>query len=189
MNGSRGSCSRRMEEAARILVEAGVVERGTFRLSSGKTSSLYVDARRLLGKPYYFKQVSILLADLVSQVEDADAIIGVATGGIAWAAAVGLLREVPVGYVRSKSKGYGLGRMVEGVDPPMNVVILDDVATTGGSLEAGIRALREAGFTVAAAVVIVDREEGARERLSSLGVELWGLTTLSCIRGVMGESP
>lgn len=176
--------------AAELLVESGVVLRGRFKLSSGKVSDIYIDARRLLGMPRYFHAIVSLLKDTFLSNVDVDAIIGVATGGIAWAAALGFIKEMPIGYVRPKAKEHGLGRVVEGVEPPARALLIDDVATTGGSLASAVEALRHEGFTVDSAVVIVDREEGARNRLEEIGVELRSLTRLSCIRSFLSsQSP
>ena len=174
---------------AELLVESGVVLRGRFKLSSGKISDIYIDARKLLGMPRYFHAiVSLLRETFLSQVH-VDAIIGVATGGIAWAAALGFTMEIPFGYVRPKAKEHGLGRVVEGVEPPAKILLVDDVATTGGSLASAVEALRREGFTVDSAIVIVDREEGAKSRLEAIDVELRSLTRLSCIRSFLSSQP
>ncbi len=174
---------------AELLVESGVVLRGRFKLSSGKISDIYIDARKLLGMPRYFHAIVSLLRETFLSHVDVDAIIGVATGGIAWAAALGFTMEMPIGYVRPKAKEHGLGRVVEGVEPPARILLVDDVATTGGSLASAVEALRREGFTVDSAIVIVDREEGAKSRLKALDVELRSLTRLSCIRSFLSSQP
>lgn len=179
---SGGGCSSFELEAARVLIESGAVLRGEFKLASGGTSDVYIDARRLLGMPRVFKEVAWLMHEVHLSRLSADAIIGVATGGIPWATVLGYISGKPVGYVRPRGKEHGLGRVVEGAAPPGRVVVVDDVATTGGSIAAAVSTLRSEGFTVDSAIVIVDREEGASARLKGLGVTLRPLTRMSCLR-------
>lgn len=181
-------CKDWEERTARLLVESGAVILGEFKLSSGEKSDIYIDARSLLGNPVYFKEIASLLVEVFLKGKNRlniEAVIGVATGGIPWATALGLITGLPIGYVRPKVKGHGLSRIVEGVKPPLKVALVDDVATTGGSLSSAITALRSAGFTVEDALVIVDREQGASERLRKMGIALRPLTKLSCIRRML----
>ena len=171
--------------AAIILAESRAVKRGRFRLSSGEETDIYVDARSVLGKPRMFRALLSMLYSVFHRYIPDGGIVGVATGGIPWATGLALTAGVPAGYVRPEAKGHGLGRRVEGLDPPGEVVVVDDVATTGGSLLASIRALREAGFEVYTAIVLVDREAGARERLGEENVLLLSLTRLSVIRSIL----
>ncbi|RUM47142.1 MAG: orotate phosphoribosyltransferase [Hyperthermus sp.] len=172
---------------ASVLQRTGSIKRGRFRLSSGIESTVYIDLRRLLAYPRDFSLVLSMLNVLLSRVHPSpECIIGVATGGIPWAVGLGLLNSMPVGYVRASRKGYGLSKSVEGVDP-CRAVVVDDVATTGGSLEAAVNTLREEGYRVDSALVIVDRGMGAAERLRRLSVRLYSLTSLDAIIGALEE--
>ena len=172
--------------AARLIVEAGIVYRGEFTLASGRRSDVYVDLRRVLGIPRLFKTLASLLYALHGVVlEEAQAIAGVATGGIPWATALSLLSGKPLGYVRPRPKDHGLGRGVEGLTPPMRVVVVDDVATSGESILNAVRVLRSEGFEATDALVLVDRGEGAAERLKANGVRLHSLTSLGRIKGLL----
>ncbi|NPA04756.1 MAG: orotate phosphoribosyltransferase [Crenarchaeota archaeon] len=163
---------------------------GEFRLSSGATSHIYIDARRLLGDPEARATITSLLAARIADIiDDVDVIAGLATAGIPWATLLAAHYSKPLAYVRSRGKGHGLGRMVEGAEcRGRRILIVDDVATTGGSLLHGVRALRSEGGVVEYALVIVDRGQGARENLAREGVELLSLTTLSEILASMLKS-
>ena len=177
-------------EAARILVSAGAVLRGEFVLSSGEVSDLYIDARSVLGdRGAYAALLGLLAGAGYRHLSRADAVVGVATGGIPWAAGLAQAYGLPLGYVRPRAKGHGRGRRLEGWSGPGRAVLVDDVATTGGSLASAVEALREAGVEVETALVIVDREAGAGERLAGLDVVLAPLTRLSVIRRLLGEAP
>jgi len=94
----------------------------------------------------------------------------------------------PVIYVRSKPKDYGTSKLVEGkVEDGMRVVMVDDVATTGGSVIRGIRALRDAGAEVSDAYVVVNRLEGAAEALEAEGVKMHSLTDILQVTKIMSE--
>ncbi len=164
----------------RELIEArGLLVGGPFRLRSGRVSRIYVDARRLYSRPLGRRVAATLLASLAARHGiDADAVLGVATGGIGWGVLVAEHLGLPAGYVRPERKDHGTGRLVEAVDPPARVILVDDVATTGGALAEAAEAARGEGFRVTAALVLVDRCMGARERLEGLGVPLYRVYTI-----------
>jgi len=168
-----------LEQVARLLVESGAVLFGDFVLSSGKRSKYYVDMRRCLSKPPVYEAVVDELARLASKLEF-EVVAGVATGGLPWAAMLSLKLRAPLVYVRTEKKEHGTMGVVEGFLKPSTVaVVVDDVATTGSSIERAVLALRELGAVVRDAVVIVDREEGAKERLAQVGVSLHSLVRAS----------
>ncbi len=163
----------------KALMEAGAVLFGRFRLSSGVESPVYIDLRKLLGRPRERRVIVDGLALLLEQLGFSSyPVVGVATGGIAWAAMLARHLCTPFGYVRPRAKEHGTGRLVEGVEPPGEVVLLDDVATTGESLSSAAEALLSSGFTIRVAVVVIDREQGAAQRLARLGIRLHSLITL-----------
>jgi orotate phosphoribosyltransferase len=94
----------------------------------------------------------------------------------------------PLIYVRSKPKDYGTSKSVEGkVWEEMKVVMIDDVATTGGSVVNGIISLKELKITVKDAYVIVNRMEGADEALKNQGVTLHSIANVMQITKSLHE--
>lgn len=143
----------------RFLWEAQIVQVRTqppwFVWASGKESPLYVDHRRLLGHPFWRRWAVQALMERVAREGRFQAVVGVATGGIPWAAWIGESWEVPVGYVRSTPKGHGLGRQVEGIPSGVGPVLLvEDLLSTGGSVEKAAAALRREGWPVGAIAVL-----------------------------------
>ncbi len=162
----------RAQLLARLLASTGALRFGSFTLTSGRRSSIYLGARSLLSSPRSFSAaLGLMAAVAAAEAPETECVIGVATAGIPWATGLSLLTGLPLGYVRPQAKAHGLGRIVEGAQP-CRALLVDDVATTGGSLASAVRVLRSAGYTVEAALVLVDREQGASRRLSELGVRL-----------------
>ncbi len=158
------------------LYKRGMLKLGRFKLTSGLESPFYIDLRKLYSYPDLARRVAKELAS-VGEIEKLDGVVGIATAGIALAAYIAALYGIPMAYVRSERKEHGTLSLVEGEVAGRRVAIVDDVATTGGSIERAFRALREAGAEPVIALVVVDREQGARERLRRLGLELRSLVT------------
>jgi orotate phosphoribosyltransferase len=118
-----------------------------------------------------------------------DAIASVPTGGLVIASALALETVKPLVYVRSQAKSYGTGKLVEGVvTDGMKVLVVDDVATTGGSVINGIRELRKAGAVVSDAYVIVNRLEGAQESLGQEKVKLHHMLDVLSIAKTLADA-
>ncbi len=181
-------------ELANIIVSREALLFGEFTLSSGLKSNYYLDLRRLLGDGGSYRRVLELLAErALKDIGDFDVVVGVATAGIPWASGLALMLGKGLAYVRSEVKQHGTSRVVEGAPKPGSTcIVVDDVATTGSSLESAIRSLSGV-CNVVGALVIVDRLQGASERLKGLGVKLVSLLTvkelMDCIKRESGTTP
>jgi orotate phosphoribosyltransferase len=143
---------------------------GEVTLSSGRTASYYVDARRALLRPAGFRAVGELIAGMAGEV-GADAVGGPATAAIppACAALAVAAGERLVGFfVRGERKAHGLQRWVEGpVEAGARCLVVEDTVTTGGSTVRAIERMREEGLEVAGAVAVVDRLAGGGEAIAA----------------------
>ncbi|MFW6083337.1 MAG: orotate phosphoribosyltransferase [Thermoplasmatota archaeon] len=156
------------------LEDCGAVKYGEFTLTSGKKSKYYVDIKKASTNPGILKEI----AEQMSEEVDGTKIAGMELGAVPLAAALSLETDVPFLMIRKKKKGHGTGGRIEGdLKDGEKVVVVEDVTTTGGSSIETVEVLREAGALVDKVLVVVDREEGAKEALKDINVELKPLVT------------
>ena len=171
-----------VKEFSTFLHENKIIRFGDFTLASGKKSSYYVDLRLVPSYPHQFrKMVKYLQNEIIKDIglDKFDSLVSVPTGGLVIASALAIETVKPLIYVRSKPKDYGTSKSVEGkIQEGMKVVMIDDVATTGGSVVNGIKSLKEEKIKVEDAYVIVNRMEGADEALEEEGVTLHSITNV-----------
>lgn len=181
-----------VKEFATFLHQKGIIRFGDFTLASGKKSSYYVDLRLVPSFPHQFRLMIKHLQNTISDeigLDNFDAIASVPTGGLVIASALALETVKPLVYVRSQAKSYGTGKLVEGlVTKGMRVLVVDDVATTGGSVVNGIKELRKEGAIISDAYVIVNRLEGAQDSLEQENVKLHHLLDILNITKTLYES-
>jgi orotate phosphoribosyltransferase len=160
-------------------------EEPVYRLSSGKMSNVYFDLRLTTLSPEgQFLIGNLLLDSLSEQGLKPKAVGGLTMGADPVSTAVAYAsfeRGEPVEafVIRREPKEHGLGRQIEGnVEAGDEVVVVDDVLTTGGSAIKAIGIAREAGLKVLAVVVVLDRcEQNGRENIEKLGYPLYSILT------------
>lgn len=157
--------------------------RGTFTLRSGKTSSYYLDKYLFSTRPELLKRLAPLFAERITKVQQATGkkvvrLAGAELGGIPLVTVASLETGLPSIFVRNKKKDYGTAKQLEGVVKQGDVVVLvEDVATTGGQALEAVGVLRAAGAEVTAVVATIDRLEGARENVEAAGLRFEALFT------------
>jgi len=180
-----------VKEFATFLHQKGIIKFGNFTLASGKKSSYYVDLRLVPSYPHQFRTMIKYLQNNIAEsvgLDSFDSLVSVPTGGLVIASALAIETVKPLIYVRSKPKDYGTSKSVEGqIQEGMKVVMIDDVATTGGSVVNAIKSLKEANITIEDVYVIVNRMEGADEALKELGVKLHSITNIIQITQALHE--
>ena len=180
-----------VKEFATFLHQKGIIKFGDFTLASGKHSSYYVDLRLVPSYPIEFRKMVKYLENQIGEdigLDNFDSIVSVPTGGLVIASALAIETVKPLIYVRSKPKDYGTSKSVEGkIHDGMKVVMIDDVATTGGSVVNAIKSLKEVNIPVRDAYVIVNRMEGADEALLGLGVKMHSILNILQISEALFE--
>jgi orotate phosphoribosyltransferase len=180
-----------VKEFTTFLFKNEIIKFGDFTLASGKKSSYYVDLRLVPSYPHEFRKMVKYLENEITQdigLEKFDSIVSVPTGGLVIASALAIETVKPLIYVRSKPKDYGTSKSVEGkIHDEMKVVMIDDVATTGGSVVNAIKSLKEVNIVINDAYVIVNRMEGANEALEELGVKMHSILDILQITEILHE--
>jgi len=155
----------------------GALQFGTFTLSNGKDSSYYVNLKGLPSYPGVYGAVVKAMSELVTKVPKVDSLCAVPLTGLLLASPMAVSLKKPLVYTRT-DRGDN-ERLVEGeVRPGWNFVIVGDLATTGKTLLSAAEAIQDEGGRVTTAVVLIDRLEGARERLSKKGIALTPVTDM-----------
>ena len=155
---------------------------GEFTLASGARSNLYIDARMTAMSPEGLALIGPLgIGEITVAGWMADSVGGLTLGAdpisyaIAYASALAG-KPIRAFTVRKEAKTHGTGKLIEGPFTPSDqVVIIEDVITTGGSALKAIDAVRNAGATVIGVLSLVDREEGGRERIEAAGYDVRSL--------------
>ncbi len=151
------------------LLQAGCVKFGSFTLKSGLVSPIYIDLRKIISYPKLLEQIGAAYLPLLKGLRF-DRIAGLPYAAIPIATAISLQGNYPMIYPRKEAKAYGTKAEIEGeYRAGEMVVVIDDLATTGGSKFEAIEKLTGAGLFVKDVVVLVDRQSGAKESLRQAG--------------------
>jgi len=171
-------------DALAALIRQKALRFGDFTLASGKKASYYLDCKHVTLDPAGARLVAEGILDLLIEDRLPKAIGGMAIGADPITAAVvtmSAVRGTPItGFmIRKESKGHGTNQYVEGpVQPGDEVVIVEDVVTTGGSSLAAIERAEAFGLKVTRVIGIVDRLEGGGETFAQRGYPFWSLFTI-----------
>lgn len=176
-----------------LLLERSV-RTGDFVLASGRRSDFYVDARRTTMSGEGQMRIGRLGLEAIDNAGwKPDAVGGLTLGAdpvayaIAHAAALAG-RNLDAFTVRKQPKEHGTGRRIEGgFREGMDVVVVEDVVTTGESALRAVEAVRAEGGRVIGVLAVVDREEGGRERIETEGLSLVALFGATELRGQGGK--
>ncbi len=175
-------------EKLRELLRERSVRTGHFILSSGKLSSVYVDARLTTMSPEGMSLIGPLSLELMNQKRwQPDSIGGLTLGADPVAFAISYAsssrpRPLRAFTVRKQAKAHGTGNLIEGpFTKEDSVVIVEDVITTGTSALQAIEAVRNTGARILGVLAIVDREEGGTEEIRKTGLETVSLTSISSL--------
>jgi uridine monophosphate synthetase len=168
-----------IELLADALLAAGCVKFGRFTLKSGLQSPIYLDLRQLVAYPALLAQVAQAYARLLQGLAF-DRLAALPYAALPIGTAVSLAGNWPMIYPRREAKSYGTGAEIEGVrNAGERVVIIDDLATTGGSKFEAIEKLTAAGLAVEDVVVLIDRQSGAKDALAERGCRLHSVLTMT----------
>jgi uridine monophosphate synthetase len=177
--------AEQLESLAITLHDIGAVRFGEFALHSGKNSPIYIDLRLLPSYPAALRQAAIAYRHIMEPM-DFDLIAATPLTGLPIGTAICLEMDKPLIYRRKKAKKYGTGKLIEGKwTVGQNVVLIDDLITSGDSLLKGLVLLKATGLRVLEAVVLIDRQQGGREALEEQGYRLHSAMTIRQLLAIL----
>lgn len=164
------------DEVAREIASVALL-RGTFTLRSGKTSNYYLDKYLFSTQPRVLAELGRMFAARLPK--GTVRLAGAELGGIPLVSSAAMASGLPCVFVRNQKKDYGTAKQLEGkLEKGDKVVIVEDVATTGGQALEAAKVLRDAGADVTAIIATIDRLEGARENITKEGIAFDALYTV-----------
>lgn len=165
---TRSELTRRIKEAAYL--------EGDFTLRSGRKSKYYLDKYLFETQPDILKALGDRFAEYV--LGSTTLIAGAELGGVALAAAASMAGGKPFVIIRNQKKDYGTAKPFEGkLTDADSVLVVEDIATTGGQVLEAAKLIREIGAKVERIVAVIDRQEGARENIEAAGFTFDALFT------------
>jgi orotate phosphoribosyltransferase len=178
-------------EVCKVLDRIGALKFGAFKLTSGKMSPYYIDLRIVPSFPDAFQKICDSYVRFVKSeigTDNVERIAGIPVAGIPFASVVSFNLKKPFLYVRKGARLHGRERRIEGIIAPGNrILLIDDLVTTGLSLQKAARAIVAEGGMVTEAVVLIDRQEGGKEKLARSGLRLHALLSITDIVSTLHE--
>jgi orotate phosphoribosyltransferase len=164
-----------MKQVGILLIKNSAIKFGDYTLASGKKSPYYIDLRQTISSPITMDWIGNALTRIVINEigkDRIDKILGVPTAGVPFATVVSQKLAIPLIYYRQARKEHGVRKKIEGIlDRNDRVLIIDDLITTGESVIESAEVVRDQGGVVNELVVLLDREQGGKERLRSSRIE------------------
>lgn len=163
------------QELIKRIKETAYLE-GDFILRSGKRSKYYLDKYLFETCPDILKSLGEEFAKYVTS--DVTLIAGAELGGVALAAVTAMQTGKNWVIIRNSKKDYGTGKLIEGrIDKGDVVLLVEDIATTGGQVLEAAKVITEAGAKVKKIVAVIDRKQGADENITTAGYKFESLLT------------
>ncbi|MDP9954641.1 uridine monophosphate synthetase [Epilithonimonas hungarica] len=179
-----------MESKKEFFLECyklGIIKFGRFTLKSGIESPFYVDLRPLASDPKILKKLANYLLEMLP-LDNFDIICGVPYAALPMATAMSLQSYIPLIIKRKEAKSYGTKKLIEGIyEKGQNCLLVEDVITSGKSLVETIDEVENEGIKVSDIVVVLDRQQGGKEKLEAKGYKVHSLFNISEVVEILRE--
>lgn len=161
-----------MSLANRILTKAKIS--GSFTLRSGKLSDSYFDKYQFESDPALLQDIAIAMNNIIPA--NTQVLAGLEMGGIPIVTMLSNISQLHCAFVRKQPKEHGTCRYSEGASlKDKNVLIVEDVVSSGGQIIESVDMLRQDGIKVSQVLCVIDRQTGGYENLEQAGIELLSL--------------
>ena len=179
-----------IDRVADALYSSGCLKFGSFKIKSGAVSPYYIDLARLLSAPNHLCMIAKIAAEQIheiSLIDKIDKMASIELKGALIASAIACQVNLPCIVVRKEEKSYGVLGRIAGADVMKGdkILFFDDVISEGLSKVEGIRPLQELGGNVKHLLVVVNREQGGKEKLDELGFRVHALANVSEIAAAL----
>ncbi|MCK4332235.1 MAG: orotate phosphoribosyltransferase [Thermoplasmatales archaeon] len=165
------------EDLIQLLKECGAIKFGRFVLTSGAISDYYIDIKKASTDP---KTLKTIAQEMSKYTTGYDLLAGMELGAVPLVVALSLKTGIPYVIVRKEKRGHGTEKQIEGGNvKDKNVLVIEDVTTSGGSVVKTIQILRVNNAKVDKALVVVDRGSGTKEKLQNMEVDFIPLIPVS----------
>jgi orotate phosphoribosyltransferase len=162
--------------------------KGEFRLRSGAVSNEYFDKYLFESNPSLLAEIGQAMSTLLPK--EVDALAGLEMGGIPIATILSQITSIPTLFIRKAAKDYGTCKLAEGgAVANRNLVIIEDVVTSGGAILEAAQALRSLGANISDVLCVIDRESGGTENLAAKNLRLHSLFTMTELKNAAGVQP
>eukprot|EP00069_Balaena_mysticetus_P008984 bmy_20004T0 len=170
-----------LESLVTGLYDVQAFKFGNFVLKSGLSSPVYIDLRGIVSRPRILSQVADILFQTAQNAGiNFDTVCGVPYTALPLATVICSTNQIPMLIRRKETKDYGTKRLVEGaINPGETCLIIEDVVTSGSSVLETVEVLQKEGLKVTDAIVLLDREQGGKDKLQAHGIRLHSVCTLS----------
>ena len=175
-------------ELIKTLFSHNFLKFGTFKLKSGLNSPFYVNLRCIMSYPDIILELSELLYDKINECGDNYYICGLPYAGLPYSMTISAIHSTPHLLLRKEVKTYGCGNMIEGIregNEMSNVILIDDVLTSGTSITESLNKFKNSGLKIKKIIVLIDREQGGKETLESLGYEVESVFKITEILNIL----
>ena len=167
-----------MNDLIQNLIDVNIVKYGNFTLKNGGQSNVYCDLRKVISYPKLKKVLCYELSKLINNMENT-VIAGIPMGGIPYATTMSDMNNIPMIIIRNSRKVYGMMNLIEGDLQNREVILIEDVVTSGGSVLEIIDSLENEHVIIKQIIVILDREAGGMKKISDRGYNIKSLFKLS----------
>ena len=165
------------DDLIQLLKECGAIKYGRFVLTSGAISDYYIDIKKASTDP---KTLKTIAKKMSKYTKGYDLLAGMELGAVPLVVALSLETDIPYVIVRKEKREHGTQKYIEGGDVKnKNVLVIEDVTTSGGSVIKTIQILRVNNAKVDKALVVVDRGNIAKDKLHNMEVEFISLVPIS----------
>jgi orotate phosphoribosyltransferase len=163
---------KKKEKLVLDLFKYRCIEFGRFKLKSGIISPIYIDIRKLVSFPKLMKRTAAVYWSILKELKF-DRLAGVPYAALPIVSVISVKYNLPLVYTRKEQQNHGITKSVQGeYQKGEKVVVIDDIVTTGDSKLMAIKPLEKSGLKVRDVVILIDREQGGKEKLATKGYKL-----------------